>query len=88
MPRRTLQIDRAERTRLGRLRDRDPRPYVRERAAALLKIADGMAPYAVAQRGLHRKRKPDTVYDWLTRYEHFGLDGLLQHPRRSGGFPP
>jgi hypothetical protein len=88
MPRRHLQLDRDEQARLVRLRDRDPRPYVRERAAALLKIADGMAPYAVAMQGLSQKRKPDTVYDWLNRYEDDGFDGLFQQSRRSGGFPP
>jgi hypothetical protein len=40
-------------------RDHDPRPYVRERCAALLKIAEGTAPYWVAHHGLLKRRQPD-----------------------------
>jgi Winged helix-turn helix len=61
-------------------RDHDPRPYVRERCAALMKIADGLSPYAVAQRGLLRRRDPDTVYAWLDRYQADGLTGVVAHP--------
>jgi hypothetical protein len=53
---------------------------VRERCAALLKIADGHAPHAVARAGLLRVRDPDTVYAWLDHYQTEGLAGLLAHP--------
>jgi len=72
-----------ERTRLERYRDHDPRPYVRERCAALLKVADGQTAHAVARHGLLRPRDPDTVYWWLDLYEHDGLGGLIC--RRHGG---
>jgi hypothetical protein len=49
--------------------DHDPRPCVRERCAALEKIAAGMSPHAVAQRGLLRPRDPDTVYGRMAAYE-------------------
>lgn len=42
--RRTLQLSPEQRAELEATRDRDRRPYLREKAAALLKIADGMAP--------------------------------------------
>ena len=58
------------------MRDRAEKPYLRERAAALLKIAAGQSPHAVAQAGLLRPRQPDTVYEWLNRYEATGVDGL------------
>lgn len=58
------------------LRDRAEKPYLRERAAALLKIAAGQSPHAVAQEGLLRPRQPDTVYEWLNRYEAEGVAGL------------
>jgi len=64
-------------------RAHDPRPYVRERCAALVKIADGMSPHAVAQRGLLTERDPDTVYGWLTAYEAEGLAGVVA--RQHGG---
>jgi len=53
-----------------------PKAYLRERAAALLKIAAGAAPHVVATTGLWFPRAPDTVYAWLARYERGGLAGL------------
>ena len=47
--RRTLKLTEEQRKELEHLRDHDPRPYVRERCAALLKIADGKAPHWVAR---------------------------------------
>jgi hypothetical protein len=47
-----------------------------------------MAAYALAQQGVLKRRKPDTVYQWLDRYEHHGLAGLVQQPRTPRGFPP
>jgi transposase len=85
--RRTLTVSAGQREELVAHRDHDPRPYVRERCAALVKIAAGMSPHAVAQRGLLRARDPDTVYGWLTAYEARGLAGVIarQHggPRRG-----
>jgi len=84
---RTLEVTAAQRGALEQHRDHDPRPYGRERSAALLKIADGMSPHAVAQGGLLKARDPDTVYGWLTIYEEDGLAGVIarQHggPRRG-----
>ncbi len=77
--RRTLALSDGQRAELVYHRDHDPKPYVRERAAALLKVADGHSPYAVARAGLLRLRDPDTVYAWLDRYLHEGLPGLLAH---------
>ena len=36
-----LVLSARQRAELARLRDRHPKPYLRERAAALLKLADG-----------------------------------------------
>lgn len=58
------------------MRDRAKKPYLRERAAALLKIAAGKSAHAVAQNGLLRPRQPDTLYRWLNRYEADGIAGL------------
>jgi hypothetical protein len=58
-------------------RDHHPQPYVRERCAALLKIADGQSPHAVARHGLLKPRKPDTVYSWLDWYERDGISSVL-----------
>lgn len=86
--RRTLALDRAPRAELERARDRDGRPYVRERAAALLKVAGGARARAVALRGRPRSRDPDTLYAWLDSYARAGPDGRAQRPRRARGLPP
>ena len=66
--RRTLALSASERAALLFHRDHDPKPYVRERCAALLKIAGARVP-----------RDPDTVYHWLDRYQAEGLAGVLAH---------
>ncbi len=60
-----------------------PHADVRERAAALLKVAEGRSPHWVARHGLLRPRAPDSVYQWLHFYVTQGLAGLLH--RRHGG---
>ena len=81
--RRTLTLSPEQRHELLHYRDHDPRPYVRERAAALLKIADGASPHAVARTGLLKPRDPDSLYSWLTLYQTQGVAGLIAH--RHGG---
>lgn len=71
-----LILDEHARKTLIEMRDHHPKAYLRERAGALLKIADGMSPAAVARAGLLKKRRADTVYDWLDRYQVKGLAGL------------
>ena len=75
--RRTLELSEMEREALITHRDHDGRPQVRERCAALLKIAAGQSAYDVARHGLLKSRDPDTVYGWLNAYERDGLNGLL-----------
>jgi hypothetical protein len=85
--RRKLALSTARRDELVAHRDHDRRPYVRERCAAVLNIAAGTSPHAVARRGLLKPRDPDTVYGWLNAYEAAGLTGLCAHqhggPRRG-----
>lgn len=71
---------------LEAMRDTDPLPYRRERAAALLKIADDHSGRAVALAGLLKRRQPDTIYAWVKRYHAEGVAGLSIHPGR--GRPP
>jgi hypothetical protein len=73
----------AERQELLHLRDHAPKPYQRERAAALLKVADGMSPWRVAREGLLRPRKPDTVYGWVHRFHRERLASLPIRPGRG-----
>jgi transposase len=80
---RRLILTDEQRHALARRRDTAPKAYLRERAAALLKIAAGMPAAAVARHGLLRPRQPDTVYLWLTRFESEGIAGLSLRPGRG-----
>jgi hypothetical protein len=83
MPRRPLVLSETERQELVQLRDHARQPYLRERSAALLKIADGMPAALVARQGLLRPRDPDTVYAWLDRSQAAGRAGMKVHPGRG-----
>jgi len=83
MPRRQLVLNPTERQALVQMRDHARQPYLRERAAALLKIADGMPAALVARQGLLRPRRPDTVYEWLDRYQATGSAGMKVHLGRG-----
>ena len=81
--RRELTLTSEQKQELTKLRDQTKYEYVRERCAALLKIAGGQSPHWVALQGLLKPRDPDTVYHWLNIYEAEGLAGLQGH--RQGG---
>ena len=72
----TIDLTAEQRRELEYARDHHELAYVRERASAVLKIADGMSGRQVALAGLLKRRKTDTVYDWFHRYQAEGLAGL------------
>lgn len=55
---------------------RHPKSYMRERASAILKLHSGISGVDIASKGLLRKRRKNTVYDWINRYKSEGLTGL------------
>lgn len=71
----TIELTAEQRRELEYVRDHHEKPYMRERAAALLKIADGMSGRQVALHGLLRGRDPDSVYSWFHAYQAAGLAG-------------
>ena len=75
--RKELTLTAEERRELEALRDTHELPYVRERTAALLKIADGMSARQVALNGLLKGRRPDTIYEWVRRWQNEGTQGLF-----------
>jgi len=77
--RRTLELKTKQRQELEEYWDHDPRPYLRERCGALLKIAGGATAHAVARQGLLKPRDPDTLYGWLGLDEAEGVSGLVAH---------
>ena len=66
-----------QRAELVELRDHAKKPYLRERAAALLKISTGYSGRETAHHGLLRHRRQDTVYVWVHRYLAEGVEGLF-----------
>ena len=78
-----LELSENERQKLVELRDKGEPAYLRERAAALLKIHEGSSPHKVALKGLLKKRDPDTIYTWLRRYRENGIQGLSHKPGRG-----
>ena len=53
-----------------------PKPYVREKCAALLKLAQGRTAREVAENALLTRHAPDTLTDWTQRFQQEGLAGL------------
>ena len=77
-PRQPLDLTDQQRQEFRATVNHHAKPYMRENAGALLKIADGAAAHAHEQRqGLLRPHEADTVYAWVARYRAEGLMGLL-----------
>jgi winged helix-turn helix protein len=83
MSQRTFRLSPDEQRALERLRDTAPKAYLRERAAAVLKVAAGIPAARVARDGLLRARDPDSVYAWLDRFAAAGPGGLTIRPGRG-----
>ena len=66
-----------QRLTLAEARDHHPKPYVRERAAAVLKIDAGGYFQEVARHGLLKQHAPNSVSDWYHRYLERGIAGLF-----------
>lgn len=79
MPKRLhLSLSQEQQAELLHARDHHHKAYVREKAAAILKIAtEHLAAVEVAERRLFKRRDDNTVRSWLRRYEQAGLAGLL-----------
>ena len=61
---------------LTQARDHHPLPYVRVKAAAILKVAQGASIRWVATQGLLKPVRWETVKEWILRYQQDGLEGL------------
>lgn len=83
-----LELEPYQHKTLEQMRDHHPVPYLREKAAALLKIASGQSIAEVAEHGLLKRRKSDTVRGWVHAYQQRGLGGLYQSRRRQRVFSP
>ena len=91
MPKRLIPIlSDDDRLALTELRDRSEKPYLRERAGALLKLADEQTASQIASSGLLKKRYYETVSDWFHRFQSEGIEGLkIKRGRgRKSAFSP
>ena len=85
-----LELNESQQSELEQIRDQHQKAYMRERAAALLKVASGRSGRDVALNGLYKQRDPDTIYTWVRRYQAAGIQGLIiRHGRgRKAAFSP
>ena len=72
----TLELSEEQVLELKELRDHASKPYLRERAAAILKIAQGSSGRETALHGLLKPHWQDTIYEWVQRYRAEGKTGL------------
>lgn len=83
---RRIELSPEQQLTLEELRDHHPKPHLREKGAAILKVAAGQSMRQVALHGLLKERDPETLAEWLDRYEQHGIGGLFVQPGR--GRPP
>lgn len=53
-----------------------PKPYLRERASAVIQVYEGRSATEVAKNGLLIQRHPQTVRSWIHSYNEEGFEGL------------
>jgi transposase len=78
-----LELTAQEVLELEEIRDHASKPYLRERAAAILKIVQGHSGREVALHGLLKPHWQDTIYEWVVRYRGKGKAGLEIKPGRG-----
>ncbi len=76
-------LDKDARATLEAMRDHHRKPYMRERASAVLKVADGHLVMFVAELGLLKPHDGDTVSKWCHDYLEYGIGGLFILPGRG-----
>ena|SRR6266566_3035517 len=80
---RTIHLSTQQEQELTWVRDHHEKAYLRERAAAILKVAAGRSMVQVSLHGLYKPRQYETISRWITRYEQEGLAGLLVRAGRG-----
>jgi hypothetical protein len=83
MRRRSVTLSEEQAQELRHCRDHHPLPYMRLKAAAILKVATGQTIKQVALTGLHKPVAEECVSSWISRYEQEGLTGLRVQPGRG-----
>ena len=73
---RVVKLSEAQERELRSVVAHDPTPYMRTKAAAILKVAHGESIVQVARHGLLKVYDDNTVRQWINRYLGEGLAGL------------
>lgn len=77
MPKRLIpQISDEQKTELEYWLFHSTKPYLRERASAILKLAQSQTVLDIAAGGLLQKRHRETVANWFHRFQSDGIKGL------------
>lgn len=71
-----LELRKDEQEALEKVLNTHSRPYMREKASALLQVNSGKRVEDVALYGLLKKRRISTIYSWIKKYKQSGLEGL------------
>ncbi len=79
----TLTLEPAQQIELTQALTKHSKPYIRERAAALLKVAAGEHYADVAASGLLTAYCRQSVASWIKRYQQEGLPGLFVRAGRG-----
>ncbi len=72
---------------LKQVRDSHPKAYLRERASAILKVAQGWSARQVGAQGLRKRHEPETLSLWVRQYVAEGVAGETR-TRTKGRFSP
>lgn len=78
-----LELGEVERVTLEEMSKHHSKAYMRERAAAVLKVANGLSIRQVAEIGCLKRREWETVAGWVKGYEQQGLRGLYLRAGRG-----
>ena len=76
MPKRiVVDLNPEQQSELEEVRCRHAKAYMRERAVAVLKVAEGQTLTEVAEKCLLKRRKAETVHEWIKAYLKDGIKG-------------
>ena len=78
-----VTLTEAQEQELEEVRHQHAKPYMRERAAAVLKVAAGQSVTEVAENGLLIRHEHETVHAWIKSYLKAGLQGWQIKPGRG-----
>ena len=85
-----VDLSESQEAELEKVRHQHTKAFMRERAAAVLKVAQGETVTHVAEKGLLTRHEPETVHQWIKTYLAHGLQGWeIQSGRgRKAAFSP